>query len=919
MRNFDSVDLSVKTTLLKFARSLNTKDFGERSLAAFAMLFFVLNEARAAKLLSFGGEQGPLSNQPDLQSVADVFGGSPAGNVAGVQYADIVRVFEGIKELHSRNTLEDSVSDLSVDLQSIDHVLGGELQLVDRYLSEAVQYAQLSTEAAVGQSTSAASTGAASTGAASAAAAGAGAASAFAVSMPAVFAGVAAAAAVSGGFGGSSSSSTSSTDTTAPTVSSMTSLASAKTVTLVFSESLDATNLPLTSKFTVTVGGVANPVASISVSGSTLVLTLTNTFTTGALVNVTYVDDAGNQTTTIQDAAGNDALGFVVGKAADGYISGAQIYLDANSDGIAQDSEILTGVTTDSEGNFFLKSGDNPSNYALILVGGTNIDTGLANTIQLKAPAGSTSINPLTTMLHAMLESNPDMDIDQANANIVATLGLKPGTDLSTYDPISVAKAGSAEDQSYALAAQKAAAQIAAVLSLASSGDVSVANALIGNLASQMESGVPLDLTSDAFLLNVFSGITLGDEVKQKIAANVLQISTVTSLTELTDAQLRAVAELSISSVAITSATGAQNSTLNAGDVVSITATMSEATTVTTSGGTPQLALNIGGTTVYANYASGSGTTALVFNYTILSGQTDLNGISIGTNSLSLNGGTLTDAAGNAATLTHSTVTDNASFLVDNSPQTIHVDTSNFISYVNSLAFASGDNILLDISTTGDLDGYLTDSSGTESTGSFLSGSLNDAISDITGLSLSELGDLGIDQISLAGDTLYIDSSDVSAMSDAGLTFDSNDNIVMLEIFDSDEALGAYLSTSLDDFDNIGADAALVAGESSNFIFISDSIFGSDELSEDLAYLLDSLSNDLVDVTASGTTTSLIVSADQFGEDNAEIDTLLTDENLAKLSSIGIDNVYYVDSEGDASLTGIGLDDLYTNITTTPT
>ena len=122
-----------------------------------------------------------------------------------------------------------------------------------------------------------------------------------------------------------------------------------------------------------------------------------------------------------------------------------------------------------------------------------------------------------------------------------------------------------------------------------------------------------------------------------------------------------------VTSVAITSATGVQNSTLNAGDVVSVTVTMSEATTVT---GTPQLALNIGGTTVQANYASGSGTTALVFTYTILAGQTDTDGISIAANSLSLNGGTLKDAAGNNATLTQAAVTDNASFMVDSTAAT---------------------------------------------------------------------------------------------------------------------------------------------------------------------------------------------------------------------------------------------------------
>ncbi|MEY4801896.1 MAG: hypothetical protein RLZZ274_627, partial [Cyanobacteriota bacterium] len=101
-----------------------------------------------------------------------------------------------------------------------------------------------------------------------------------------------------------------------------------------------------------------------------------------------------------------------------------------------------------------------------------------------------------------------------------------------------------------------------------------------------------------------------------------------------------------ISSVAITSASGIQSNSLNAGDAVSVTVTMDEAVTVT---GTPQLSLNIGGTTRTATYSSGSGTTALIFQYTIAAGDTDPDGISIGANSLALNGGTINDAAGNAA------------------------------------------------------------------------------------------------------------------------------------------------------------------------------------------------------------------------------------------------------------------------------
>ena len=125
-----------------------------------------------------------------------------------------------------------------------------------------------------------------------------------------------------------------------------------------------------------------------------------------------------------------------------------------------------------------------------------------------------------------------------------------------------------------------------------------------------------------------------------------------------------------VTSIEIASAVGAQNGILNAGDVVNVSVTMSEVSFVT---GTPKLALNIGGSTVQANYASGSGSNTLVFSYTILAGQNDANGIAIIANSLVLNGGTLTDAAGNDANLTHAAVADNASYPVDTTAPTASV------------------------------------------------------------------------------------------------------------------------------------------------------------------------------------------------------------------------------------------------------
>ena len=97
-------------------------------------------------------------------------------------------------------------------------------------------------------------------------------------------------------------------------------------------------------------------------------------------------------------------------------------------------------------------------------------------------------------------------------------------------------------------------------------------------------------------------------------------------------------------------------------EVIQATVTFKENVIVT---GTPQLPLQIGSVTKKADYASGSGTTALVFSYTVAAGDMDADGISIGANALNLNGGTIKDAAGNAATLTHTAVSAASAHKVD--------------------------------------------------------------------------------------------------------------------------------------------------------------------------------------------------------------------------------------------------------------
>ena len=89
--------------------------------------------------------------------------------------------------------------------------------------------------------------------------------------------------------------------------------------------------------------------------------------------------------------------------------------------------------------------------------------------------------------------------------------------------------------------------------------------------------------------------------------------------------------------------------TYNLGETISMTIVFNVAVTVT---GTPQLALEIGTKTPRANYASGSGTVTLQFDYEVVAGDEDTDGINVPTNALTLNGGTIS-ASGTPANVSH--------------------------------------------------------------------------------------------------------------------------------------------------------------------------------------------------------------------------------------------------------------------------
>jgi len=91
------------------------------------------------------------------------------------------------------------------------------------------------------------------------------------------------------------------------------------------------------------------------------------------------------------------------------------------------------------------------------------------------------------------------------------------------------------------------------------------------------------------------------------------------------------------------------NGTYGTGQNISIQVTFDEVVNVT---GTPQLELATTSPPITAvNYTSGSGTTTLTFSYTVASGHTSTDLDFASNTALILNGGTILDAAGNAANL----------------------------------------------------------------------------------------------------------------------------------------------------------------------------------------------------------------------------------------------------------------------------
>jgi hypothetical protein len=118
------------------------------------------------------------------------------------------------------------------------------------------------------------------------------------------------------------------------------------------------------------------------------------------------------------------------------------------------------------------------------------------------------------------------------------------------------------------------------------------------------------------------------------------------------------------------------NGTYVAGQSLDFTVNYSEAVTVDTSAGTPRIAIALDtGGIAYADYVSGSGSTALVFRYTVAAGQNDATGIALD-GAIDTHGGAIHDAVGNAGIDALNGVASTSAVRVDAVPPTASITLS---------------------------------------------------------------------------------------------------------------------------------------------------------------------------------------------------------------------------------------------------
>lgn len=189
-------------------------------------------------------------------------------------------------------------------------------------------------------------------------------------------------------------------------------------------------------------------------------------------------------TPIVISTSGSTSVSSLSGQAIDGYIVGATVFADANANGVLDSGEAYT--VTSANGAFTLTGGSG----TLVMTGGIDVATGQFFKGTLTAPAGSTVVTPLTTLIQSLVDAG--QTAAAAETAVKTAFGLSSSVNLKTLDPVAAVQNGTAGADAVLAAAiqiQNTVVQAASVLQGAGGSGVTLAtaaNAVFAQLATTL-------------------------------------------------------------------------------------------------------------------------------------------------------------------------------------------------------------------------------------------------------------------------------------------------------------------------------------------------------------------------------------------------------------------------------------------------
>jgi uncharacterized delta-60 repeat protein len=362
------------------------------------------------------------------------------------------------------------------------------------------------------------------------------------------------------------------------------------------------------------------------VTGSTVTLSTggTGTCASSTVTITSSVMASGTVTATQTDTAGNVSVAG----------SGLAVTIDTTADAAPGTPNMTAGTDSGSSDSDNITSDTTPTFDVSCVTGSTvNLIGSVTGALGSAVCTGSTAAITATAMVSenvSATQTDPAGNVSVASSTLAVTIDSSTPATTGTPDMTAGTDLGSSSIDDIT-------SDTTPTFDISCETGTTVN--LIGSVTGALGSGTCAGSTV---------AITATTMVSENVSATQTDTAGNTSAASTT---LAVTIDSTASTVSGVSAS-TSNGTYKAGDSVAVQVNFSENVIVS---GTPQITLETGTTDRVVNYTSGTGTSTLVFTYTVQAGDTSADLDYVGTTSLALNGGTITDTAGNTATLTLAT------------------------------------------------------------------------------------------------------------------------------------------------------------------------------------------------------------------------------------------------------------------------